>query len=144
MDSINVTTNSSSFERARSVARERSSSAERSADEAMKNAVEKYEKLIEKLMAENATLSGRITALEARVIEQENKHHTILQASKEETSTLQMTIKKVLEEKEAMKKTIDTLNSSVKTLEKRPPVIQTIYSYYDNSPPNGVGNGNRS
>jgi len=92
---VEVTSNAvenNSFERARSVSRSRGQTAEEKAFEEMKKMLLSYEKLAERLMTENASLAGRVTALESSLTQTQKMHQEALEASKEEISVLKQKV----------------------------------------------------
>jgi len=79
---------SNSFERARSMSRSRGQTAEEKAFEEMKKMLLSYEALTEKLMAENASLTGRVTLLESSLAQTQKLQKEALDGVKEETMFL--------------------------------------------------------
>lgn len=81
-------TSGSSFERARSVSRSRGQTAEERAFAEMKKMLASYEALTERLMTENASLAGRVTALETSLEQTQKMHKETFDAYTEELTDL--------------------------------------------------------
>ena len=84
---------SNSFERARSVSKSRGQTAEEKAFEEMKKMLSSYQTLTEKLMLENASLQGRVSAIELSLEQERTMYKEALEASKAEISALKQEVK---------------------------------------------------